>query len=109
MPSTRVQQSKFLTRYLRNWIASEGLTQPEAAKRLGVSERSLEDYLSEGNHKLPRVTSLHSMAEAIGVDPRELLGLGPGQDGRADEDRVLAEIRRLTSEVAELRKRLGGD
>lgn len=60
-----------IARVLREWRADEGLDQPTAARRLGISYRSLQDY--EAARARPRPTTLRRMANFIGVDWHDLM------------------------------------
>lgn len=105
MAPAPAKQKQHLSRTLSDWRRSQGLTQPGAAQRIGISKRSYQDY--ERAKALPGAPALHRLAEGTGIDSAALLGL-PSQDGRGDESKVLAELERLRGEVARLRKDLAG-
>jgi PAS domain S-box-containing protein len=60
-----------MARVLREWRADQELDQPTAARRLGISHRSLQSY--EAARTRPRQTTLRRMAQTIGIDWHDLM------------------------------------
>lgn len=57
-------------RWLRDKIASTGLTQAQAAERLGVTRCTVENWIAGRHEPYPRHRAL--LAEVLGCSPDEL-------------------------------------
>lgn len=62
---------------LRKRVALLGLSGAEAARKVGVTERSFAFYLSGRNE--PKLPLLAKIARTFGTTPNELLGFGDDQ------------------------------
>lgn len=104
-----------LARAVYTWRTSNGLSQPEAARRLGIGYRSLQDY-ERGVTERPHPMNLNRMAAVMGTTSEELLAGPRGEDNRREVDAqvakaiedvktsMLREIKRLRKELEEAKR-----
>lgn len=60
---------------IQRLMAKRDINAPEVARRSGLNRRMIYDII-EGRSQSPKVETVFKIAEAIGVQPGELLGLG---------------------------------
>lgn len=58
-----------------------GISNAEAARRIGLGERRYANYISGSRE--PDLATLVKIAEVLGTSPNALLGLDEGKDGEA--------------------------
>lgn len=80
-----------------------GLSAAELSRMAGLNDRAVKD-IEEGRARSPKISTVFSIANALGVDPGEMLGLGPRahinrdllrfleQYDEADQARILAAL-----------------
>ena len=81
-------------RNLTRLRTEQGLSAAELSRRAGLNLRMVTD-IEEGRSQSPKISTVISLARALGADPAEMMGLGR---------RV-----RLRDELAEYLSRLGED
>lgn len=102
-----------LARAIYNWRAANGYNQAEAARRLGISYRSLQDY-ERGVTERPHPMNLNRLAAVMGTTTDELLAGPRGEEHREKIDEQIAKAiadteRRLLAEIRRLREQLDGN
>ncbi|WP_211322680.1 helix-turn-helix domain-containing protein [Palleronia aestuarii] len=64
-------------------MREEGMSEAELSRKAGMSRRGVTD-LREGRAQSPKLSTVFALAEALGRDPGELMGLGKRPQVRAD-------------------------
>lgn len=81
----------------------KGLSQKELGDMLGVSNKAVSKW--ENGESMPKLSTMLKLAEIMGIDGNELIGLQPGQNESPAVDK--SELDRLKSENASLSSQLG--
>ena len=84
---------------------SKKLTQAQLAERLGVTQPTVQQY--EGGRRKPKAKTLHRIADALGVDVRELDSRvftfrDQGVDEDATQEDLLKHIKDISYSINEL-------
>jgi transcriptional regulator with XRE-family HTH domain len=91
--------------------ARRGLSRRELAKRSGVNEHTISE--AERGIRKPRATTVARLAEALGLEPEDLLGKGqapslPASDEKTNLEALRRHIGALTQELEEVNLRAVG-
>lgn len=79
--------------FIENMLAAmrdQGMTEAELSKKSGLNRRAVTD-LREGRVKSPKLSTVFSIAQALNLDPGEMMGLGPRSHVQADLAEYLAQ------------------
>ena len=102
----RVEIDETFRRNLRAAREAKGLNVDQLSLMVGTNRRLVRD-IEEGRSQSPKLSTVFRLAEALGVEPGELLGLGPRQTliaelaaflaqyDEASQERFLAALRAL--------------
>jgi transcriptional regulator with XRE-family HTH domain len=69
------ESETFVGNVLRTMV-EKGLTAAELSRRAGLNARAVKD-LEERRVQSPKLSTAFALAKALGMDPGELMGLGP--------------------------------
>jgi transcriptional regulator with XRE-family HTH domain len=89
-----LERAEFVRR-LREARKAAGLTQSQAAQKVGVELKSFNRWEALNNGTEPRGRNLDRLVEVLGVTREYLLGPAPGRQG---QDERLAALEQLASE-----------
>ncbi len=99
-------------RRLRQLRLERGYSAAELSRRAKLNVRAVTD-IEDGKAQSPKISTAFALAEALGVDPGEMLGLGPrlslraelaqflSQYDEAQQERILAALLALPMRPAE--------
>lgn len=77
---------------LMDLMERKGFNAAELSRKAGLNARAVKD-IEEGRAQSPKLSTVFALAAALGVDPGELIGLGP-------RPQVLPELLDYLSEYA---------
>lgn len=83
-------------RFVRPWLRYRGLSQRHVADALSVSEPTVSKWLN-GTQTIS-IAQFFAIAELLGAKPEDILGGGPGAQGRGRRYRRLAELAEAMSD-----------
>lgn len=92
--SLPMDEGKLFRQNLLRLRTEAGVTAAELSRRAGLNVRAVKD-IEEGRAQSPKLTTAFALARALGVDPGEMIGLGPRIKVRQD----LADFLSQYSEV----------
>lgn len=84
-----MDESETFRQNLRAVLERTGLKKATVARMAGVNARGVTDIL-EGRSESPKLSTVFKIAQALGEDPGEMLGLGPRPKIQADLAAFLA-------------------
>lgn len=73
-----MDESEIFQGNLLRTMREKSLKAAELSKKAGLNPRAVKD-IEEGRAQSPRLSTVFKLAKALGVDPGELVGLGPRQ------------------------------
>lgn len=79
--------------FRRNLLAAmkdQGLSEAELSVRAGLNRRAVTD-IREERTRSPKLSTVFALAKALGLDPGEMMGLGPRHKVQADLAEFLAQ------------------
>lgn len=86
-------EGEIFRRNLMQAMKDRGMTAAGLSKAAGLNARAVKD-IEEGRVSSPRLSTVFALAEALGLDPGEMLGLGP-------RDKIQRELARYLSQFDE--------
>lgn len=104
-----MDESENFKRNLLLALKESGMKAAELSKKAGLNARAVKD-IEEGRVASPKLSTVFALAEALGRDPGEMMGLGPRPKLKADLVAYLsqydeADQARLLAALAALPKR----
>lgn len=99
-------ESEIFRRNLLKMRTDAGISAAELSRKAGLNARAVKD-IEEGRAVSPKLATVFALAQALGADPGEMIGLGPrcqltkelaaflSQYDEADQSRLLAALEAL--------------
>lgn len=71
-----MDESTTFKRNLLRLMAEQGLSAAVLSRKAGLNARAVKD-IEEGRVQSPKLSTVFKLSQALGVDPGEMMGLGP--------------------------------